>query len=519
MPERRVRRIPIPASQLPLLTAAAETLGPDTVVEDPGRRPLFRYASWQDEAWAFWRTGGEFNFGVTWLANTISRIRLIAAEMGAPGDEPTALPPDHPASELVAAIGGNISGQASLLGSLSTHLSVPGDSWVVVEPKLSGQLDWQIYSAKTIREPKKLGAPFQVQVNDKRWRALTDDSLTIRIWRPDEEYHWRAFSFAQPALPILRTIDLYNRRIIATLVSRIATNGFLVVPAEMTFQSRPEFKDAPDPFIAELIEHASYAIKNPGTASAAIPFPVRIPNQFIDGFKHIALENGVDQKLIEARDSEVRRLATTMHMPAEVLLGMGETSHWNAWQISDEAIKTFISPPVELAVGAFTDQYLLPALMSMDQPILGPKGRPIVCWYDPSEITVKPDKTKAVLDAYDRGEASGKALRRESGLEEADKPTKTELKDWTLKQLVKAPATSVAAAKELVGLDLAPPAPTQPELPFGDGTTPPDQLSAVTTDQTQTAPTMQDNQGQPPPVTAAGWPALNVNGHRPRVGV
>lgn len=519
MPERRTRRIPIPAAQLPILTAAAELLEPSTVVDDPGRRPLFQYASWQDEAWAFWRSGGEYNFGVTWLANTISRMRLFAAEMGAPGDEPTALPADHPASQLVAAIGGNISGQAALLSSLTTHLSVPGDSWIVVETKPNRQLDWRVYSAKTIREPRKLGAAFQVQVNDKRWRSLPDDSITFRVWRPDEEYHWRAFSFSQPALPILRTIDLYNRRIIATLVSRVAMNGFLTIPAEMTFQARPEFKDAPDPFIAELIEHASYAIKNPGTASAAIPFPVRIPNQFIDGFKHIALDNGVDKELMNSRDSEIRRLATTAHMPAEVLLGMGDSSHWNAWQISDEGIKTFLAPIAEILVGAFTDQYVLPGLAAMSKELVGPHGRPIVCWYDPSEITVKPDKTAAVKDAYDRGEASGKALRRESGLEEADKPTKSELKDWTLKQLIKAGGQQTpAAVKELTGIDLAPAAePTQPELPFDEVTSLDEQ---PTTDETRSAPTMADNRDQPPPVTAAaGWPTLNLNGHRPTVKV
>jgi hypothetical protein len=517
MPERRVRRIPIPADQLQVLTAAAELLTPNTVAENPGRRPLFQYASWQDEGWAFWRSSGEYNFGVTWLSNTISRIRLIAAEMGAPGDEPTALPADHEASLLVASIGGNISGQAALLGSLTTHLSVPGDSWVVVEQKPNKQLDWKVYSAKTIREPKKLEAPFQVQVNAKQWRPLSNNTITFRVWRPDEEYHWRAFSFTEPALPILRALDLYNRRIIATLVSRIAMNGFLTVPAEMTFQSRPEFKDAPDPFIAEMVEHASYAIKNPGTASAAIPFPVRIPAQYIEGFKHIALENGVDPKLIEARDSEIKRLATTMHMPGEVLLGMGDTSHWNAWQISDEAIKTFVAPIVEIEVGAFTDQYLLPGLTAMGKPLVGPHGRPIVCWYDPSEITVKPDKTQAVKDGYDRGEVSGKALRRELGLEEADKPTKSELRDWTLKRLVQAPQTAVQAAKELAGVDLTPPAPTQPELPFDEtGDQPADN---VTADQTRTAPTMADNRDQPPPVTASSWSTLNVNGHRPPVRV
>lgn len=511
MPERSTRRIPIPANLLPVLTAASETLAPE-LNDDRGRQNLFRYDSWQDEAWAFWRTGGEFNFGVTWQANTISRMRLVAAEQGAPGDEPAPLPPDHEASELVAMIGGSVTGQAAYLKSLTTHTAVPGESWTVIEQRKNGQMEWTVHSARSIREPKRKGAPFQVRVSETRWEPLPEDSLTFRVWTPDEEFRWKAFSYSEPALPILRTIDLYNRRIIATLVSRVAMNGFLVIPSEMTWQARKEFKDAPDPFVAELIDHASYAIKNPGTASAALPFPVKLPYQYADGFKHIAIENGVDDKLIQARDSEIRRLATTLHMPAEVLLGMGSTSHWNAWQISDEGIKTFLSPPMEMFVDALTSRYLIPALESLNKPLVGPNGRPIVVWYDPSEITTKPDKTQAAFDAYDRGEINGKTLRQEIGFEETSKPSKTELKDWTLKTLVKAGGQQTAAAvKELTGLDLGPA--EQPALP---GMEPGGDALAgrePTADETRTAPTMaQDRDKQP--VTAAGWPQLNINGNR-----
>lgn len=499
MPERRTRRIPLDLD-MPLVASATVVTPAD---EDRGRRNLFTYASWQDEAWAQWRSLGEFNYGVTWLANTISRVRLMAAESVPGGDEPSALDPDHPAAQLIASIGGSLAGQAALMKSWATHLSVPGDSWTVVE-QVGARQKWQVYSAKTIRQPRRQNGVFQVQTDENRWRPLAPESLTIRVWNPDEEYHWRPFSFAESALPIMRTVDLWNRRIIATLVSRIAMNGFLIVPAEMNFQSRPEFKDAADPFVAELIEHASYAIKNPGTASAAIPFPVRLPAQWAGEFRHMAIDNGVDKELITSRDSELKRLATALHMPAEMLLGMGELNHWSGWLLEDSAIKTFISPPVEVIADGITDGYLIPALEAAGEPLVGPEGGAIVCWYDVSEVAAKPDKTESAMALYDRLELSGEALRRETGFEEADKPDDTALKDQVLKSLAK--VADAGAVKELVGVDIAP---AQPELPFGQ--------DPAAVDDSQGVP---DTENNPPPrgptdnapVVASGWVALN--GHK-----
>src|SRR5215216_7741911 len=48
-----------------------------------------RYERWQDEAWAYWQELGELYYGVRWLSEMLSRIRLVAATVPEqPGDEP-----------------------------------------------------------------------------------------------------------------------------------------------------------------------------------------------------------------------------------------------------------------------------------------------------------------------------------------------------------------------------------------------------------------------------------------------
>jgi hypothetical protein len=85
-------------------------------------------------------------------------------------------------------------------------------------------------------------------------------------------------------------------------------------------------------------------------------------------------------------------------------------------------------------------------------------------WYDPSDLVLKPDRSDAAVLAYDRMELSGQSFRRETGFTEDDAPTKMDLADQALKQIIKQPANALTALKELTGIEVeivgAPPTPS-----------------------------------------------------------
>src|SRR5690606_13770008 len=112
---------------------------------------------------------------------------------------------------------------------------------------------------------------------------------------------------ARPALPIMREIDMYNRQVIASLLWRIALNGMLLIPDEVTLPVSPGYEDAVDPFMAELIDIMRAAIKNPGAPSSAAPMPLRIPAEFIDKVKHLTFATPLDERLFEQRNQEIGR--------------------------------------------------------------------------------------------------------------------------------------------------------------------------------------------------------------------
>jgi len=464
------------------LTAAA------TIVHST-RNLMIRYDRWQDESWAFADAIGEYDAGINWLSSSLSRVRLMAAKITRGGDEPEPIE-EGPAADIMAELAGGLPGQAAMMADFGVHLTAVGDCWLTGEVQDNGEQLWAVRSAEEVQpiQAKRAGgmsfrgllrreAPtgadegtYQIQVDDGVWRTISPDSLVCRIWEKDRRRSWKARSVGKAAIGILREIDLYNRRIIALLISRLAMNGILTVPEEMTIPVRPEFQDAPNPLVAELVEIAARAISEPGTALAAIPIPWRVPAQFADSIKHITFhEQGTQARmsLLDDRDKAITRLARTLRMPLEALLGTGDSNHWNAWLGDEQSIKIYISPPSETVCGGLTVGYLHPRLRAASQPLVV-NGDRIIVWYDTSELTAKPDKSEQAAVLHDRIVISDESLRKESGFDESAEPTQEEIKHQALIKLLGNPQLAAEAYEKLTGDKFTPPAPP-PGAPAPNG--------------------------------------------------
>lgn len=492
MPERRhpsISRTPVTAAAAPL---------PDLPVVN---RDIFTYVSWQDEAWDFWRGLGELNQGVGWLANSLSRVRLIAAEQ-VPGEKEPHELTEGPAAELMQVFAGGSAGMSTFNGMITYQLSIPGEGWMVVErdgPETPLQLaDWKAVPTTSLR-PAQGDKPVMLRVAESLWRPLADEGLTTKIWKEDPQFPWRAWSPVQAALPILRRIDLIDRRIVAVMVSRLAANGILLIPQEGTFSLPAPYADAADGFYKYLIDTASNGIARPGTASAALPLVIKFASEYIDKWKILRWDDILPAELLDERDKEIKRLAVTLTMPVEWLTGMGDVKFWNAFHLTKEATNLYVVPSAEIISTGVTRGYLHPLLKTMGAPLTGPKGGAVVCWYDTSELTAPPDKSKNAVDAHDRGWLSGEGLLHYLDIDESYRLKDTEFEDFAVRRMLSTPATATAALAEIRG-EQAPDAGVPPAL--GDDSIP------------------ENEPAQPlppgPPATAAG---LRRPSPRPRTPV
>ena len=473
---------------------------------------------------------GEYRQGVTWLGNVISRARLIPAMAPEnPGDEPTPIDPDtnDPAVGLVKAIAGGIGGQSELLRSGAIHLTVPGEGWFVGEakfddPELEHEVSWSFYSRDEVRKYEPDPSRMEVRTDQNVWHVLPEESLPIRVWRRHERYHWKADSSTRAALPIMRRLELLNRKVDAQIKSRLASNGLLMIPNEMDFPMKEAYKDADDPFVAEFMDVAGTAIATPGSALAALPMIIRAKGEHIAQVLRIVFADMIDPELRADRELEIRRLATAIDVPPEVLLGMAGMNHWGAWQIEESALKTTVTSLLELICWSATIGYLNPALQALrsrpvdqDNPVDLSAQR--IVWYDLSELAVRPDHSADAITLHGTLTINDEAVIRETGLDEHDLLTDPEqLRRRIGLKICESPTVStLRAGLELLGISLsdesmaaidrgaenaAPPGGNQGD----EGLNGPSDNALPRNDDVQAAP---DTNGDAPPVARVTVPA------------
>jgi hypothetical protein len=322
---------------------------------------------------------------------------------------------------------------------MGIHYNVPGEGWLVGHEDEDGEEIWAVYSADELRVREGV---YQLRVGESQraWEALGSDTMVVRFWRPDERYSYRATSVAAHALGSMSELDLINKRIVAETVSRLASNGILLYDrGKLSFPqtANPSGVEGQDPFAQVLVEVASRGIKDAMSAEAALKLPVGVDlgdnteTKLADVMMALDLSNPIDDKLIPQRESAIRRLATALDLPSDLLLGVSGMNHWGAAQVEESGIKLHIAPDAEMICHALTKGYLTPVLRAGGHDLIGPNGGRIVMWYDPSEIVQRPDKSDDAILAYDRLEISGRALRREIGMSESDKPSSEDLDEMT----------------------------------------------------------------------------------------
>lgn len=431
----RKRGGPAPLAKERALTASAQLL------HGTGREQFaVQYREWQRELWAYRKSVGEYASVLNWFAAGFGRIHLRAG-VWRPGLKEPELLDDGPAADLVQDLILNAEGgETQFMRTWALHLMVAGVGYLVAEETDQGR----IYDVKSADVIKRSGKPlrdktgeiiykdgkplfsYDIQTAPDQWRTLGPDSLVGRIYDPDPQYDFMPTSMTQAALTTLREIDLINRAIIATLMSRVAFNGFLFIPSEVTFPVNPQFADAADPWIAELLAFASRGIKDPGSPNAALPFPIRVEGRFIEQFKHLLVSSGLDPKVIEARDSAIKRLSEQLPAPPEAMTGIGDMNHWSAWQASEDNVKFYFGPAAELLCGGLTKFFLRPMLGAGRNPMRGEDGGKFVVWYDASDLTKDPDNSDNATAAKDRIMIKDESYRSTLGFDEDDKPSSEE---------------------------------------------------------------------------------------------
>lgn len=410
---------------------------------------------WEDAAWHFFDTCGEYAYAVNWVGNLLSRAKLFATKDEGKG--PKRVESGEEADSLVDQFFGNEQGRSQCLRQMGVHYTVPGQCYVVNIVK-NGVDTWQVVASSRI---KAQGGEWTLDNKPLK----SDDGkppFVMRTWRPHPVKANKATSPSRAALPILSEIERLTMHVAAQVDSRLASAGILFLPKDMTFATDPSQAgdgsassgSSADAFVKRLYEVMSTAIANRDDASALVPIVVTADGETLDKVQHMTFWSNLDEQAIALRTEAIRRLALSMDMPPEVLTGQGDTNHWAAWQIDESAIKSHTEPLLNQIASDIAEGYLRPLLIEggMHPEDAAAYGIGV----DTSEMRLRPNRSKEAMELWDRGELSTEAMLRETGFSEDDVPDDNERKEWLLRKIASGSASpeQVQAALTELGVIL-----------------------------------------------------------------
>lgn len=448
------------SSRTTSMSAAVGLVGAAVPISGGGEHQskLMPVEQWQSLLWDTFDVLGELSFGASWIANALSRITLHAGLLESPGQAPTRVEdPSDPAAVLMSGFAGGASGQAEMLRQQGFHLAIPGDTYLITEPTENGSfVDGRTITASR-DEIKQIGSPpdarYQLQEDQGLWVDLHPDTIVTKIMQSHPRRRWEPWSSNRAALPILAELRLLSQHIVSSAQSRLSGAGLFIHPIEIQLPVDPRYADKINPFMSMLADAMMAARRNPDGPEAMTPISIGVPADYVDKFVHMTFSTPFDERVLELREAAIKRYASAIDLPAEVLLGIADLQHWNAWAVSEQALKFHIEPKMLLLCHAYTKRFLHPVLRAMD---VNPDR--YVVWWDSSELAVQPDRTGVALDLGDRLLVSGKAQRREAGLSEDDAPDQEELKHAILLKVMLGAPTLAPLLLPMLGIDAPVPA-------------------------------------------------------------
>lgn len=378
--------------------------------------------AWQMEAWRMYDIIGELRKYANWIGAAVSKCRLYVAEIDENG-EPGREVEDPKIAALAAEPLGKGPKKDEALRLLGTNLAVVGECYIVAEDGGGpGGADlWYVVSGSELQQVGNevlITRPAMAGLGGEFYYREGVDAL-IRCWTPHPRRSMWADSSVRAAIPVLRKIETTMKRSFAELDSRLTGAGLLILPQNVDFPRGDNVPEGVDGFAHQLTATAMESIEDRASAPAMVPMVITVPPDSVDKIKFITFWSELSDKIQEMEDASIKRLAAELDIPLEVITGMGDTSHWNAWAIAEETVRIFIEPVLQRIAEALDHGYLDAALEFMG---LDPERYTYA--FDVTPLTVKPNRGPEALQLNAAGLLSDEETLIAHGYtdEQAQKP-------------------------------------------------------------------------------------------------
>lgn len=360
----------------------------------------------------YYDTIGEINFTSKFLARQISRVRFYPATLHE--DMTTTEIKTGAPVEILNQVQDPGGGRSQFLFDYGRLMFLTGEGALF---EYDDGTKWKFLWKDELRPLPEDATLFRRVRYDQ---SFTDEvGRAYRFWSPHPRWS------EQPDAPMLAVQDICEELLILTLGVRATaltrlTNGILAVPTQLSPNPlEPGMDEDPqqNPFLSDWIEHVSAQIDNPASVEARIPFLIEGDYEYIDRLKWIKTHDpATDYMERELRKEAIERLALSLDMSPEDLLGYTNANHWTGRQVQLDRWRMFGFNKAEQFATSLCSAYLRPALEED-----GYSGwENVVIGFDDSQVVISPDRTEDALKANAAGLLSGEATLAALGWSEKD---------------------------------------------------------------------------------------------------
>lgn len=405
---------------------------------------------WQKIAWGYRDMIGELRFALQYRARAISRTQWFVAQVNPDDtdDEPIPLAvrnEDDPEKAARVTVAPDLCTAAetelarlpltegfSFTGVWSENFDAAGECWLHGYTDPLGVEQWRIRSVLdvdiqgsdvTIKD--ELGQPRRVDLGTEDEPGTEE---IFRLWIPHPARGHLADSALNALQDVLEDICLIGRELRAVARSRITGNGVWMVPVGMSLmrntKADDDNADENEPrFMIDLQAAMLAPIANEGDPGGVVPVVITGTREDIEvaSKSFLRFEREDSPTLLTKLDASLKRMATSLDIPPEILTGMAQANHWSAWQIDAATFRHYLEPSIRLMADSLTVSFLRPALQAAG--FTNEEIARLRVWYDASRITENPNRRQDAIDARDRAAISDDAFRDALGFSDADAPT------------------------------------------------------------------------------------------------
>lgn len=394
------------------------------------------------EAWQVWRQVGEIHYVTTQQARLASRLDW---QIKVGGEE---IDFDQAEQVLAEAFGPDLRDHVR---TMMLHIQVAG-AFFFIRDQATQQWDVVTWPAgyKVRQQLDRADIVVEITQEDPADPKLTDSPVLA-------------------ARQVARELMLTRQQARVAARNRTAQLNTVLYPRE---GAGPDAESFERKFTRVMTE----PLLDEMSASSVVPNLIGFQGEKIKDWRTIDLTGPIDERLHERVEHLIRQLSVILDIPPEIMTGLGDTSHWNAWEISEDNWLGHVEPMAKL-VGQALSEGVARAAEFEDPNIIEIEP-------DPAPLLKRRPSLPDVMGAFDRGLVSSEWTRRQLGAGEEDAPAPGELR------LVGNPQVGLPTVVQV-------PIGTVEERQTGEGDTPSTGPRAVTTSQPAVAEPTQPQAASP----------------------